>query len=434
LIEPLIFSLLLFRLIQMHLGVIYRFTLFLVLGLVAITQAAVMSIDFGSEFFKVALVKPGIPMEVVLNPKESKRKTENLLVLDPRSGAFAFGAEAAALSLRYPNLSYPYLKTLLGRHYYDPVVKEYKDYISPADPKLREHPKRKTVVFEAPREASQFRNQTQEPVDYISVEELIAIILRQAKFYAEHIAGEEVKEAVIAVPRYFTHHERLAMLDTARLAGLRVLELINEDTAMAIQFALSRNFQDHIQHHIFFDMGAGSMKITMARFSAGNYSASLPNVTKVELLAFEHDPQLNGRLFDKKLQIHLAETFEKATNGTLKVKTSPRAMAKLLHEAKRVKETLTINTHTIASVENLLEDTDLKVKITREEFEDLIRPSMKRVQKSLNALISKAGISLVSYELSISSESACISCTFRKYTKSFLCICRHILFYIFFYN
>jgi hypoxia up-regulated 1 len=364
-----------------------------------VVRAAVMSVDFGSEFFKVALVKPGIAMEVVLNPKESKRKTENILSIDPRTGGIFVGSEAAVLSTRFPHLSYPYLQTLLGKGYTDPATKQYQDHIYPSDLKLKGHPTRNSVVFELNRDLLQFKDYQVDHMDYMSVEEMIAIILRQAKAYAEHMAKEEIQEAVIAVPRHFTIQERMAMVNSAHLAGLRVLELINEDTAVALQFALTREFTERPQYHIFFDMGGGSTKATIVRFSSieANLISRPINITLIEIVASEHDSYLNGRLFDKRLQTHLLGEFTKSfPGGKSDIRNSPRPMAKLLREAKRVKETLTVNSHTFASVENLWEDTDLRVQVTRQEFDGLIRTDLARIEGILNRLFKQAGVSFVS--------------------------------------
>jgi hypoxia up-regulated 1 len=370
--------------------------LLLLLHLPAITHALIISIDFGSEFFKVALVKSGVPMEVVLNPKESKRKTENILSIDPRNGFPSVGAEASGLSTRFPHLSYPHLQALLGRSYEDPTVRHYEEFMKPIDLKINKHPTRNTVVFNIPGELHLFKERAKDSTDYISVEEMVAIVLRQAKSYAEHMAKDEIKYAVITVPRFFTIRQRIAMMDAARLAGLHVLELTNEDTAVAIQFALSRDFSNRTQHHIFFDVGSGSATATLVRFSNNVLKSPSTNSIIIDILGFENNLNLNGKFLDKKLQHYLASAFKKSVKGDVDITKHPRAMVKLLKEAKQLKEALTMNTYATVFIENLWDEQDLKVTVTRQEFEDLIRPIVNTIQPMLDRLMEKGGMTFVS--------------------------------------
>jgi hypoxia up-regulated 1 len=111
---------------------------------------------------------------------------------------------------------YGKLKDLLGRPFDDPIVVDYR----------QQHDN--DMVRDEGRGACAFSSQGE--VVY-TVEELVANILAHAKQQCEAYVGEPVRDAVITVPPFWTHRERQSLLDAADLAGLRVLSLINDETA-----------------------------------------------------------------------------------------------------------------------------------------------------------------------------------------------------------
>lgn len=92
-------------------------------GVVVVNAAAVMSVDLGSEWMKVGVVSPGVPMEIALN-RESKRKTPAILAF--RDGIRTFGEDAQTIGIREPSAAYGYLLDLLGKTIDNPVVDLYR--------------------------------------------------------------------------------------------------------------------------------------------------------------------------------------------------------------------------------------------------------------------------------------------------------------------
>lgn len=84
---------------------------------------AVMSVDFGTEWMKIGIVSPGVPMEIALN-KESKRKTPT--VISFRDNVRSFGEDAQTVGIRFPKNAYFYLLDLLGKDINHPIVKLYQ--------------------------------------------------------------------------------------------------------------------------------------------------------------------------------------------------------------------------------------------------------------------------------------------------------------------
>ncbi|CAJ0746926.1 9999_t:CDS:2, partial [Entrophospora sp. SA101] len=100
----------------------------------------------------------------------------------------------------------------------------------------------------------------------------------------------------------------------------------------------------------------------------GRFNKALVNL---EVLSIGYNKTLGGQEFDFRLQKHFATKFDDLHSGRLKesIFKSDRAMTKLFKEANRVKQILSANTETIASIENLHEEKDFRITISRKEFE-----------------------------------------------------------------
>lgn len=135
------------------------------------------------------------------------------------------------------------------------------------------------------------------------------------------------------VPPFFDQVERQALLDAADIAELKILSLLNADTAAALNFGMAKKY-DAKQRHIFYDIGAGSTKVSLVSFGTyvmkeqpkGSRVARAVNVTQFEVEAVAFDRDLNGREFDFVLQRLLAERFQKQKGVKTDVSRSPRVL------------------------------------------------------------------------------------------------------------
>lgn len=256
-----------------------------------------------------------------------------------------------------------------------------------------------------------------------SVEDLVAMQFKHAKELTETMAGDSVRDCVISVgigrmcslvslrvrqhtffqhpqiPRFFNQYERQALLDAAELAGLRILALIHDDFAVALNFAMTRNFNDTApEYHIFYDMGAGSTAASLVAFQNVPADPRLPKKTvpQLEVKSVGYDKTLGGHAFDIRLQKLLAETFDKEKSGSSgKVFKNQRAMMKLLNQATRVKEILSANTEIGVSIESLMDDIDFRTKVSRQEFDDMSKDLFDRVTAPVKTVVEKAGLKMV---------------------------------------
>ncbi|KAI8813136.1 Hsp70 protein-domain-containing protein [Cladochytrium replicatum] len=344
--------------------------------LISVAHASVIGIDYGQEWFKVSIVKSGVPLDIVLNA-ESKRKTGSLVTV--RDGIRYFGSSAQSLSTRFPETTFVSIKNLLGKKYNDPAVSEHSKLFSNV---IKHNEERGTPVFGVEK-------------DVYSVEEIVGMQLAHAKEQAEIFGNEPVSGAVITVPPYFNQFERRALLDAAELAGIRVITLMNDETAVALNYAMLRDFKE-LQYHIFYDMGAGSTVATLVKFDnivTKEYPTSKTNKTipQLEVLAMGFDSSLGGHSLDVVVQKLLAERFTEINAGKFKleIEKSPRAMMRLMREANRVKTILSANAQVVSSVEGLHEDIDFKTLVTREQVEERCAKLFERVPGPIQQVLDK---------------------------------------------
>ncbi len=375
-----------------------------------------LGIDLGTEYIKAALVKPGIPLDIVLT-KDSKRKeiaavafkTERRLVDTEESDVFperVYGGDAMALSARYPSDVYPNLKTLLGLKLGNESVQEYQ----------ATHPELPMVDWPEGTGRIGFKSDSfvQREAPW-SVEELLAMELKNIKGNAETMAGKgsTIKDAVITIPSFYTVEERKAVSLAADLAGLRVLALISDGLAVGLNYATSRTFPivnegGKPEIHLVYDMGAGSTTATVLRFqgrSVKDVGKFNKTIQEVQVLGTSWDKNLGGDALNKAI---LNDMVEKITGSnhmkslgveSKHVKSHGRTMAKLWKEAEKIRQVLSANTETSSTFEGLYyEDFTFKYKLSRAEYEKLASPYLHRVQKPLEAALDAAKLSLADLE------------------------------------
>ena len=386
-------------------------SVFFLFASTASAASAVLGIDLGTEYIKAVLVKPGVPLDIVLT-KDSKRKetaavafkgirTRVNTTTDENFPERIYGGDAVALSARFPGDVYPNLKPLLGLDYIDDMVASYQSWRP--DLRLVETGETGSVGFKS--------DSFVKEEEAFMVEELLAMELKNVKANAETMAGKaySVQDVVIAVPSFYTVEERRAITLAADLAGLRVLSLISDGLAVGLNYATSRTFPTVNEGgrpdiHLVYDMGAGSTTATVLKFQGrtvkdvGRFNKT---VQEVQVLGTSWDKSLggdalNGVIVDdmiaKMLETNHMKSLELTANH---IKAHGRTMAKLWKEAERIRQVLSANTETQSSMESLYsEDFHFKYKFKRSDFEKLTADFAARVQNPIMEALDFAKLSL----------------------------------------
>ncbi|KAH7342642.1 Hsp70 protein-domain-containing protein [Rhexocercosporidium sp. MPI-PUGE-AT-0058] len=380
--------------------------LFYLFSSTALAASAVLGVDLGTEYIKAALVKPGIPLDIVLT-KDSRRKEISAVAFKPakniKSGSFperVYGSDAVALAARFPGDVYPNLKRLLGLSTDNSVVQEYA---------LR-HPALK-LETDKTRGTAAFRSGAFAPDEEAwTVEEILAMELQSIQKNAEALAGKgsSVKDLVITVPPFYSAEEKRAVILAADLAGLRVLELVSDGLAVGVNYATSRTFKSineggKAEHHMVFDMGAGSTKASILKFQGrtvkdvGKFNKT---IQEVQVVGSGWDRTLGGDalnavIVDDMISKFVASPAAKSIAPTVEaVQGHGRAAAKLWKEAERLRQILSANQNTQSGFEGLYEDIDFRYKITREDFEKLTESYAARVSATMQKALDMAGLEI----------------------------------------
>lgn len=342
---------------------------------------AVMSVDLGSQFMKIAIVKPGVPMEIALN-QESRRKTPAAVSLKDNERLFSDGAMTVAV--KYPKNSYIYLQDVLGKKMSNPLVQQYKKRFPWYD--LEEDKETGTVLFRHDSETT------------FTPEELFGMILNHSRIIAEKFADHPMKDVVLTVPSFFTQAERRAVMRAAKLVGLNVLQIMNANTAVALHYGVFRraSFNTSEKFIMFYDMGATSTVATIVGYSTVKTKDRGITETSPQLSVkgVGFDRTLGGHAMEIRLRDHLIKLFKEQYKTQGDVGQSPRAMAKFLKEAARVKQVLSANTEIFAQIEGAFEDKDFRAKVTREEFEEMCADLLDRVAGPVEHALKSSAITL----------------------------------------
>lgn len=352
-------------------------------------SAALLGIDFGTEFTKAVLIAPNVPFDILLT-SESKRKDISGLALsfdntDPENVQIQrhFGTHALSTCLKNPRACMLYPKMLLGVGSRAQVVDEYLSKFNGVPLGLQTQ--RDAVVIMA----STF---TDTYSDTFLIEEVAAMIMLDIKnrantYWKERSpeTADEVTEAVISVPRFFNEAARVAITDAAELAGLKVVALVDDGLAIALDYAQKKADDDfklnETEYHLIFDMGAGSTKLSL--FSFTNNAGKID----IELENYAHSQEFNGQVFTKTVRNHLLTQFM-TTNGLDldTIANDSKAMHKLWQASEKAKLILSANTETNVSIESLHADIDFKGHITRDELEERLRQSVVAIDMLLQSV------------------------------------------------
>lgn len=322
---------------------------------------SVVGFDLGNESCVVAAAFRGAVQ--TLQNEVGKRKTVSLVAYGEQQRFL--GNEAVSQVRSNVKNSLEYFKNFLGLDANNPNIKCEMQHVfyktTPIDGK---------IGFEV--------NYNGETVQLLP-EQVTAAMFQKLKEIAENgMDGlTRVTDCVIGCPAHWTDVQRRAMLDAAKIAGLNVLRLMNESTAVALQYGLKRSLPAEAHKVLFVDMGATQTTATVVSFTAG----------KLNVLATSTD-SLGGRDLDMMLMKHFAQHIKDKYKG-MDVWSNPKAMLKLRKECARVKLVLSANQKVPFRVEYIMNDTDVQGMIERPEFEAMVKEQllgrfMAVVQKTMD--------------------------------------------------
>lgn len=213
-------------------------------------------------------------------------------------------------------------------------------------------------------------------------QEISAIILQKLKTDAQAYLGEEVKDAVITVPAYFSDSQRQATKDAGKIAGLNVLRIINEPTAAALAYGMDK---EQAQKIMVYDLGGGTFDVSVLEI----------NQDVIEVLATAGNNRLGGDDFDECVSDYLTAEFKK-TSG-IDIRNDLSAVQRIREAAEKAKIELSTAMNADINLPFLASGRDgakhLELTLTRVKFNDLTRHLVEATIGPVKQAISDAGLS-----------------------------------------
>ncbi|GMK56531.1 hypothetical protein CspeluHIS016_0303710 [Cutaneotrichosporon spelunceum] len=331
-------------------------------------MASVVGIDIGNLNSKIGVARHrGI--DIVTN-EVSNRATPSLVSFTPRQRLIGEAAKTAETS-NFKN-TVGSLKRMIGRQVNDPEIQSEEQKFINAE------------LVDVAGQVGVKVNYLGEQTEF-SYTQLVGAYLGKLRDIAAAELKQSVSDVVIAVPGYYTDIQRRALLDAAQIAGLNPLRLINDTTATALGYGITKSdlpeSQEDARHVVFVDVGHAAYSVAVVAFSKG----------QLVVKGVAHDQNFGGRNFDYALVEHFAKEFD--VKYKIKCFSSPKTIFRLTAGCERLKKVLSANTEAPINVESLAPDIDATGALTRAEFETMIGPLLDRFQGPLDAALKQAGLS-----------------------------------------
>lgn len=321
----------------------------------------IIGIDLGTTNSCVSVMEGNEP--VVIPNNEGKRTTPSVVAFMD-NGERKVGDPAKRQAITNPKHTVYSIKTFMGETY-DQVQKE---------------------IARVPYKVVRGDNNTPR-VDInghlYSPQEISAIVLQKMKKTAEDYLGQEVKEAVITVPAYFSDAQRQATKEAGEIAGLTVRRIVNEPTAAALAYGLDKQHKD--SKIAVFDLGGGTFDISILELGDGVFEVKSTN----------GDTHLGGDDFDQRIIDWLAQEFQNEEG--IDLRKDPMALQRLKEAAEKAKIELSSSTSTEINLPYIMPvngiPKHLVKTLTRAKFEQLVDDLLQKCVQPCQTSMKDAGLS-----------------------------------------
>jgi molecular chaperone DnaK len=313
-------------------------------------MSKILGIDLGTTFSAMAAVDKGEPK--IIENAEGGRTTPSV-VAATKTGERLVGVLARRQQITNPQNTIFSIKRLIGRRFSDVEVQRDK----------------KLLPYEI-KEASDGGVEVKLGEKWLKPAEISAMILQKLKTDAEAKLGEKITEAIITCPAYFDDSQRKATKVAGEIAGFNVKRVINEPTAAALAYGLTKK---------------GERQIVVYDFGGGTFDISILDVSEdtVEVKATGGDTHLGGDDFDQKIMDWLVDEFKK--DQGIDLSKDPLALQRIKEAAEKAKIELSTTLETEINLPFVTSDSagpkHLYYKLSRAKLEDLV---LEYISKSID--------------------------------------------------
>lgn len=219
-----------------------------------------------------------------------------------------------------------------------------------------------------------------------SATQLVSMFLNKIKATASAEIKLPVSDIVISCPPWFTDAQRRSLLDAADIAGLKLLRLINENTAVALGYGITKlelpTAEEKPKRVCFVDIGHSTYSCSIVEFRKGELSVK----------ATTWDRHFGGRNIDKALVDHFAKEFKEKFK--IDIYTNPKAVVRVSTACEKLKKVLSANAQAPISIESLMNDVDVSGTLKRDELEALLQPLLDRATVPLEQALADAKLKI----------------------------------------
>uniref|UniRef100_A0A674IKU0 Heat shock protein 105 kDa n=1 Tax=Terrapene triunguis TaxID=2587831 RepID=A0A674IKU0_9SAUR len=324
---------------------------------------SVVGFDLGSQSCYIAVARAG-GIETVAN-EFSDRCTPSVVSFGSKNRAI--GVSAKNQQITHANNTVSNFKRFHGRAFNDPFIQKEKESLSYDLVPMKNGGVGIKVMY-------------MDEEHFFSVEQITAMLLTKLKETAETNLKKPVTDCVISVPSFFTDAERRSVLDAAQIVGLNCLRLMNDMTAVALNYGIYKQDlpapEEKPRIVVFVDMGHSAFQVSACAFNKG----------KLKVLGTAFDPFLGGRNFDEKLVDHFCAEIK--AKYKLDPKSKIRALLRLHQECEKLKKLMSSNSTDIPlNIECFMNDRDVAGKMNRSQFEELCADLLQRIEVPFHSLI-----------------------------------------------
>ncbi|UPX10311.1 adenyl-nucleotide exchange factor sse1 [Ascochyta rabiei] len=325
---------------------------------------SVVGIDMGTLNSVIAVAR-NRGVDVIAN-EVSNRATPSLVGFGPKSRYIGEAAKNQEIS-NLKNTVSSFVR-LAGRSLNDPDVQVEQDFVS------------------AP--LVDINGQVGAEVSYLGKKEqftatqITAMYLTRMRATASTELKLPVNDVVLSCPVWYTDAQRRALLDAAQIAGLNCLRLINDNTAVALGYGITK-----------LDLPTAEEKpkrVCFVNIGHSNYTATVVEFKKGELAVKSSawDRHFGGRYIDKALVEHFAKEFDEKYK--INVMENGKARFRLAAGVEKLKKVLSANNMAPINVESIMNDVDVRGMLKREELEELIKPLLERATAPIEQALAEA--------------------------------------------
>ncbi len=324
-------------------------------------MSKILGIDLGTTFSAMAVVEAGEPK--IIENKEGARTTPSVVALTKNNERLV-GILARRQQITNPENTIFSIKRLIGHRFSDPEVQKDK----------------KLLPYKI-REAADGGVEVKMGDKWYKPVEISAMILQKMKRDAEEKLGEKIEEAIITCPAYFDDSQRKATKVAGEIAGFKVRRVINEPTAAALAYGLTKK---------------GDKKIVVYDFGGGTFDISILEVSEdtVEVKATGGDTHLGGDDFDQKIIDWLVDKFKQ--DQGIDLSKDNLALQRLKEAAEKAKIELSTTLESEINIPFITSDSSgpkhLLYKLTRAEFENLVKDYIDKSIELTKQVLKQAGL------------------------------------------